>query len=136
MRSLVERNFRISVAVLLVGCLASLLWLNHAWAAVDAVYGGFAYNVYVAPSVAFLATSICWFIFYRNDEGHWEAFYIGFFLVVGAIGVLASSAFNDLPYSKAEFAIALYAGTSHICYGLLDWRSVFKTLGQETRRRG
>ena len=58
-----------------------------------------------------------------------QALCIGFFLGASTIGALASCSFNNLPFSKAEIAVALYAGIFHSCYSLLDWRSVFKTLG-------
>jgi hypothetical protein len=133
MSSLVARNFRISVAVLLAGCLVNFWQLSHAWASVHAVYGGFSYRLFLGPVFAFLATSVCWFAYYRNDEGYFAAFFIGFFLVATTISTLISSSFSNLPFSKAAVAIALYAGISHICYGLLEWRSVFETLGQESR---
>ena len=131
MSDLVEKNFKVSVAVLVIGCLMSFWHLSHSMASVQAVYGGFAYRVFLAPLFALLISTVGWFAYYRNGEGNWQAFYVGFFLIASTIGLLVSAGVNELNYSKTEVAIVLYAGASHIAYGLLDWRAIFKTLSNE-----
>jgi cytochrome bd-type quinol oxidase subunit 2 len=131
MSDFIARNFKVSLVVLLIGCLVLLFNLSHSIESLHVLYGNYYYTALLPPILAILFTVPCWAVYYRYDEGNWYAFYAGFFMLVSALGLVASAAFADLSYSKLELAVVLYAGTSHVAYGLLDWRDVIKNLGNE-----
>ena len=131
MSNFIVSDFKISVAVLLVGCLVLLFHLSHSTESLHATYGSYYYRALLPPIIAIFATVSCWAVYYRYDEGNFAAFYLGFFMLTSAIGLIASVAFSGGTYSKLELIVLLYVGASHVVYGLLDWQDVFKNLGKE-----
>ena len=116
----------------MIGCLVLIFQLSHSVESLQVMYGRYYYAALLPPILAIFFTVPFWLVYYRYDEGNWPAFYLGFFLVVSAAGLVASAAFSDLGYSKLELTVVLYVGVSHLAYGLLDWRDVVRNLGKES----
>ena len=131
MNSAVARNFRVAVWVTVLGGLALFARGASDFDAVSEVYRGYAAQAIAGPLVLAMITTLFWFLWYREGSGHWPAFGVGAMLLVAAGGLFAGSAASGLGYDGTELAFLVYAGVSHVLYGLLEWRDVAGMLGGE-----
>jgi len=131
MNGLIIINCKLSIFVILVGCLFIFVNTSNTFSESFSHLGAYRNQTLIWPIIVIFLTILLLSLYYKNESGQVPSFMMGFMYLIPALSASISEAINGVFFNRYEEVFLNYIGVSHILYGLQHWREILGALGKD-----